>query len=507
MNSSVLQSSWMNRFPILLAPIIAGVGTLLFLLLTGQPEILLTLSLIFLVPLALFLTPSAALIHLYLTYLMFEGTFKIFSNYHPIIHVGSDILLIFVFTRLWIRHRSEGFKHLAQTRTQLYTIISFLALFWIWVLAQFFNPWGLGIVPSLAGLKVYFTPMLIFFTVAFFLKEDEIRTIPFYVLTLGLIQIAFALADWIIGPTLLANLHPRYASFLVKFMGETYRPFGTTAVPGAPSVWMYHTLVGALAVAYFLRLPKKKGKGPSQWWYVPLVCYLPLAFTVLIACQVRVILVRFVVMALIGGFFAGKRFSAALIAISIPLALLFSFQQNPEKINQQPQQEVLNRVGAAVARARSLENPETWLKAREGAWEGMKWVARYTTMGIGLSRVGASAGPWKERISADQHFGKDFSFADSLPRALFTEIGLGGLVAYALLMMVLLAQLVGTRHYLGYIVAANCFIMILAGYGSEGILYQPDASFFWLYSALAIRHRWRFHQQHGFSKTFGVCAY
>ena len=47
---------------------------------------------------AFVLVPTGALFPFYFLYLLFEGAIKILSNYNPILHVGSDIVLLATLT-------------------------------------------------------------------------------------------------------------------------------------------------------------------------------------------------------------------------------------------------------------------------------------------------------------------------------------------------------------------------------------------------------------------------
>jgi len=64
---------------------------------------------------------------------------------------------------------------------------------------------------------------------------------------------------------------------------------------------------------------------------------------------------------------------------------------------------------------------------------------------------------------------------------LFTEVGLGGLLAWMLLVGGIIVLLLLRKTREGRLVALCCAVYLVVGFASEGILYQPDAAFFWLY--------------------------
>ncbi len=428
--------------------------------------------------------PAGLMIPFYFTYLMFEGSLKVLLSYHPIVHVGSDLVLIGVFIRLFNRKlRDAGSDALRpDTRARLSVVVRCLLVFWLWVFVQFLNPSALGILPSLAGLKLYVMPALAFFSIAFLLNEHEVERLPYFIFCLGIVQALAALTDWLAGPHLLASLSANYTRAAFDFLkGYPYRPFGTTNLPGAPSIWMFHTFVGALLVRH-----ASTGRG----WKIAFFAFLPLCFATLIVCQVRLALIRTVI-ALVGGLaLTGKRaaFHVLLVAAVVSAGwILLAPKASPESIVTKA---VLGeRLAQAISRVRTLENLTTWKTARSGQWavDELFRRASVTWYGGGLSRVGAASTPWKSRLLDDKQYGAGFSFADNLYLAIFSELGIGGLLAFLLLSGAIVCQLAGSGHYAGRLAMLHCTVMLLSGYASEGVLYQPDASFFWSYAAIGFR--------------------
>jgi hypothetical protein len=423
---------------------------------------------------------------------MFEGALKLLTNYNPLIHVGSDVILIVTFLRLVSRFYHDENEDLApHVRVRLNRVVNYLILFWLWVLVQFFNPWGLGFVPSLAGLKVHVIPMLMLFVAGYLLTDEELKTIPPLLLAMGLFQAAFALLDWYLGPEVLPLLHPRYQETLLRFLqGFPYRPFGTTNLPGAPSLWMFHTLVGSVILLHLVSSGALAVSRPKLWNRL-FLAFIPLAFGTLVICQVRAAVLRFVLLAVVGLFLLGRRYVgyALFLLALVPAALAFAPKTDFQDLVALRDSGQGMRLQQALARLSTLRDTDAWKKARGGSWvlTTLTERARFSLSGAGLSRFGAAAGPWAHLIARDRYFKKDWVFSDNVFVALFTELGIGGVAAYVLLVGAVLWHLLHVGSKVAYISAAACAIMVASGFGSEGILFQPDASFFWFYAALGLR--------------------
>jgi hypothetical protein len=423
-------------------------------------------------------------LQIYFFYLLFEGGIKIWTNYNPIFHVGSDILLLSIFARLVVRKTTTDEMDGIVSRENIASkIVPFLIIFWLWVAVQFFNPWGIGLVPSLASLKIYVIPILLFFMVSFLMKDEEIRPLPYIILILGIIQAAAASIDGSLGDQVLPSMHPRYMQTLNgKFNGIFYRPFGTTNLPGGPAAWMYHCFVGAIIVC---ALEIKKQAITKSKWFIPVITYIVLALTTLAFCQVRTAAIKFVGIGLLGAAFLSPRKSIQAIVFVMVLGLVASADLGiklpiPGFID-------IDRAEVLLARYASLGSKETWTEARVGALDGMINLSEKTVMGIGLSRTGAASGPWQEKLKKEPMFGNRWAFSDNLYRAIFTELGIFGFFAFLLLFGAILWNLFNQHNFICKLIFVYTALYMVAGFASEGILYQPDAAFMWFYLAWAFR--------------------
>jgi hypothetical protein len=252
---------------------------------------------------------------------------------------------------------------------------------------------------------------------------------------------------------------------------------------------MFHGTMAALLVVRLLDDRKRAGtlsRSTGVAWRTAVMVFLPLGMATLFACQGRTVMLKSVALAVLGFASSAPRraLGTLLVAGAVIAAAAPYFRASIEQGEVVPE----SQAEQAVARLATLRSQETWTSARQGAWPAMVQLAGFTWNGIGLSRVGAASDPWIDEIKADPHFGQDWSFADNLWRCLFTEIGIGGLLAFLLLVFGVLLQLVGCRHYVGMLTALYSVLVLIAGFGSEAILYNPDAAMFWFNAAFALRY-------------------
>lgn len=435
--------------------------------------------------------PYPALFPFYFSYLMLEGAFKVWSHYHPLVHVGSDVILLFVFYRLWLRQGRERIVLDPKTARSVGILMKALCVYWLWVLLQFINPSNLGFAPSLAGLKLHVMPILCFVAAAYLLKKEELAVLPMTFLCLGVFQTGIAIIDWGTGPALWASLNPQYGEIFVRFLnGLPYRPFGTTYLPGAPSVWVFHTALGALLAWHAGKQPGMSGARWGSFKRALLTVFIPLATLTLVVCQVRLAFIRTAALSILGLVFGTRRGTQFLVVGSLAvLGLLVGTRSFSVREDYQSHELLSQRVRAAATRMATLGDAGTWQRARNGAWAFRELARRssQTISGVGLSRVSASSAPWAERIAQDRTYGPEWSFADNLFLAIFTELGLGGLLVYVGMLLTLVGLLFARGGFTGWLIGSYCLLMIVSGYASEGLLYQPDASPFWLFTGYGLR--------------------
>lgn len=414
-------------------------------------------------------------------FIWFQGFFKIVSNYHPLIHVGADIVILCLLAKMLI-FRQEYRKFPPFT---LLFIIHF-----IWLFVELFNPYSLGITASIAGSKVYITMFLLYFFGYFTIRNTaEVHKIFFLFVILALIQVVFSIYQGYNGANSVLSIHPGYQIQLNKFKGYAFRPFGLTHVPGGPSVYIYMVIPFVL---YFLISSKRTF---DKLLYFSL---LPAIGLTLIFCQVRSAIVKsifaFFIFSLLSfaskaNIFGKNKIRYFITTLIITVSTLFSLNyliDITEKESDDTEQ--------AVERSLSVFDIQSMEKARRGAWDRFILYAQQVPLGAGFSRVGAAAGAFEVLNANDPHFPRGHFFSDNLFVHLLIEVGLPGLILITFLALSILYF--GVKfwrnekdiHLIGPVIAilSSLCAIFIGSYGGEGLVYNPESGFFWLFSGVLV---------------------
>lgn len=475
-----------SRFTIILmgSCVLAGAALLSFFL---SAKVALLAGILGLGVLALLMMSLEHALMFFYFYLFCDGAIKILTNYHPLFHVSQDLIIIAITLRSLSDRANGGYSKFFRTPF-FYLVLTFL----LWILVQYLNPFGLGILPSVAGTKVYLSGIMIFLLSYQHLKKGAGERLLTWLVFLGLAEGALATIEYLFFQGFVFKLHPRYVTIAGdRFVGPLFRPFGTTSAPGAPSMWIFLTA----NIAVYLLMNAR-----SKFSRLLAGAHLLFAVPTLIFCQTRAALV----LSLLGCVLVLLQPNGGLIRrlalVGVVLGLLaslisfsglsfFSLVPGAEHLSEEQKTKLQDRF-------LSLQDKSTLKESRAGALEQSLKLAEKTTTGIGLSRVGAASAVWGSRIDSDPYFDRRWSFADNLYRAIFTEIGVFGLLAW--LMMILAPTLFllrsslrikGDRRLSALVWLCGTYpLMLLAGgFGSEGVLYNPSSGFMWLILAIGLK--------------------
>jgi hypothetical protein len=416
-------------------------------------------------------------------YLGFEGMAKILSGYNPIVHVGSDLLVCALTARWFLTFLIKRDK-LPEYKPPLTVIF---AAHFIWFLIEFLNPYSLGLIPSIAGAKLYIT-MTLLYAYGFYLCTDlkEIHWFMGIWIVIGALQVILSLQQAAIGPASVLMISGNYAEPLRKFRGQAFRPFGMTALAGGPSIFIF--LIGPFLL-YFLVQAK------SVLLKVALGLLIPASVVVITFCQVRSALIKMMIgsaLFILLGFTQAPREIKKKIFFSVPIAALLLIFLLPKMTSHWVEYQGEN--AAALERTMSTFDPTKISGARAGAMDRIVSAAVRVPLGAGLSRTGAAAGKFAAEVSADPYFPEGF-FSDNFWAAVISELGIpGALIITIIMVMIVIRGAKGLRLIKNPGVSAaqavilSSLIMIIVGlWGAEGILYNPEAAFFWFFSGVLMR--------------------
>ncbi len=429
--------------------------------------------------------PLEASLFLVIVFIWFQGFLKIISNFHPFIHVGADITVIALLVK--VLFQNFGQKKKAPPLTWLFV----LHFFWIFIVL--FNPYSLGLIPSLAGSKIYISMFLLYFF-GYYLTNSlkDVKKLFVLFAVLGAIQTFFTIYQGLRGPSSVLSLHPAYRIPLAKMGQYSFRPFGLTNLPGGPSVYIYMLLP---ILAYFIYYTR------SHWMRFLAVALIPLVGVALFMCQIR-----------------------SAIAKAVIAMVLFIFSLSTSRLPISLSRRLMNLAGTATLgcliayamisilgystdsyedNARSIErslttfNLDSMSTARRGNLDRFIRYAGEVPLGAGFSRVGAAAGAFSDLQKTDPHFTPGHFFSDNLFILLVIEIGIPGMLIVTAMILCILylgfrvwrtevrPQILGPQMAILSSLAA----IALGSYGAEGIVYNPESCFFWLFAGVMMAMR------------------
>ena len=436
-----------------------------------------------LVAVCVFTLPYRWAIRILFFYLGFEGMAKILSGYNPVVHVGSDLLVVGL-TAKWFLTFLMKREKLPEYKPPLLVLFG---AHLVWFLIEFANPYSLGLIPSLAGAKVYIT-MALLYAYGFYLCNDlkEIRWFMGIWVFIGAIQVITSLHQAAIGPSSVLMISSNYAEPLRKFRGYAFRPFGTTALAGGPAVFIF--LMGPFLL-YFLIHTR------SILLKIFLALLIPSAIVAIAFCQVRSALIKIMIgsaLFILLGFTRASREVKKRIFFSVPAVALVLIFLLPKLTAHWIEYQGENAM--ALERTMSTFDATKISGARAGAFERMVAAAIQVPLGAGLSRTGAAAGKFADLIERDPFFPNGF-FGDNFWASVISEIGIpGALIITLIIGMVLTRGALGLKQIKNpeistiQAVVLSSLIMIVFGlWGAEAILYNPEAAFFWFFSGVLMR--------------------
>lgn len=431
------------------------------------------------------------------TFIWFQGFFKIVSNYHPFIHLGADVVVIALLFKILFK-QNEIYKK-APPFTWLF------AVHFCWIFIILFNPYSLSLASNIAGAKIYVSMFLLYFFGYYFVNSlKEVKKIFMVFISLSAVQTVFTIYQGLKGPSSVLSLHSGYQVQLAKLGSYAFRPFGLTHVPGGPSVYIYVTLPFLIYFIFFSKI---------NWLRLASALLLPLMGVALFLCQVRSAIIKAIVALFIFVVALGtshikvgvsRRFTyilgSASLAVLSGLVMYFILGYSVESYED-------NEM--AIERSLSTFDVDSMKIARRGNWDRFVKYATEVPFGAGFSRVGAAAGAFTDLQKGDPYFTKGHFFSDNLFILLVIEIGIPGFLIVTTLLLGILffgykiwrtetrEELIGPQMAIW----SSLVAIAIGSYGAEGIVYNPESGFFWLFAGIMMAMN-----DSGFNKSIDLKA-
>lgn len=421
-----------------------------------------------------------------LTFFFLEGQGRILWEYQGWSRVAFDITLVVAVTRVFIINKKFYDKRIIPL-----PIIILIACHFLWYTVQFSNIYAASFFGVAGALKVYVFPILLFlgFSQSDLLPEKEgFTSLLITFAAILVLELALNYYQMQLKQNFLYKISSYYYTATKNgiFTNLLFRPFATTQLPGALSVFIFLT-VGFLYIR------------PLSW-KMSFLRFPLILFSVfnLIICQVRSALIKYLlVLALI---YVGKMIfqrlhpKKLLPQIIIILTALIVIQNvnwsfiHSNDIN----------LSEAIERFTTLSDVGKIKSQRiDGDTFFTKVFAQVSEypMGVGPGMTGAAASVNQEALAQDPILNsKSLWTHDNLFISLFIDLGIG---AFFYIAMIFLIPIYFTKELISYykskdekpfsqiLACTSSLIVILIGnWGALGLTYNPESFIFWFFSAL-----------------------
>ncbi len=429
----------------------------------------------------------------FFVYLSIEGLVKLVGNYHPIVHIGVDIVL-WTILAVWLA------RAVVQRRTRLPRVPFFtlLLLFVIWVSLLVFSPYTASFFVGAAALKIHLSMIPLYFLGFLFASHpDAPRRFVRAMTIVWTLAFALTLMQYIGGPGSLFDFSgPALARFAYFF---EWRPFGTTALPGGEAIfalialpfafylilrgdyslrdpWVLATVVGSLAV--FLV------SGVRQVFLGSLIIVIGMMALQLVRGRGRAAVVGAAVVCIGAATYVGVR------EYVLPAA-----QVSLEDATGIPQ---IWRERNPVDRFLTLLDRRTYTSARRGGFALVWDRIKSAPFGVGLGRTGSAASALGGALEQDRlstSLQERFGFQDNYFAAMIVETGIPGTLIMTIILVGLGLRAVRLSRraptvedsVFGSLVAGYMLAMLVMSWGSQPLLANPTIAFFWFLGGMAGR--------------------
>lgn len=426
-------------------------------------------------------------------YLSIEGMVKLAGNYHPIVHIGVDVVL-WAIVGVWVA------KAILQRRTRLPRVPFFtvLVLHVVWVSLLVFSPYTASIFVGVASLKIHLSMIPLYFIGFLFASSaDTPRRFIRALTVVWCFAFALTLVQYMGGPGSLFDFSGPALSRFAYF--HEWRPFGTTAIPGGEAVFALMALPFAL---YLVLSGRHRLRDP--WIIATIVGSLAVFF---VSGVRQLFLGSFIMLLGMMGLQVmrgrGRAFGVsvalaglgAVTYIGVAEYVLPAAQVSLEDATGIPD---LWRERNPLDRFQTLLQGETYRSARKGAiplvWNRIKSAP----LGVGLGRTGSAASALGSGLTDDRfnaQLQQEFGFQDNFFAAMIVETGIPGTLLLTIMMIGLGIRAVRLSRQaptledsvFGALVAGYMLSIFVMSWGSQPLLANPTLAFFWFLGGMASR--------------------
>lgn len=418
-----------------------------------------------------------------------EGQGRVVWGYNPFFRIVFDLLVILATSKNFISHKKLYRSEIIPSYLKYFIFFHFL-----WYLLLLFNPIGVPFYYSILTAKYYIAPILLFFSFTLSYKDinDEfIASIIKTIVIFSSVQVILSIFQMYHKEDFMYSISGYYKNLFTKFevfTGQAYRPWGTTHMPGAPSVYLFLS-VGVI----FLTKSKKISSKIFKVIYVACSWFALLLLQVRSAWMKHIAIVAFS----LGFYFLTQKNRAAniikfLVIISVITFAIFNNFQLYQKYAFG-----LDLEGS-IDRIKQIDSIDKMSKKRSGVSTIFSvGVKNFRLLGFGLGLGGGvNLKAFKDeqnrlRVNENIHF---WSF-DNFFLFSFQELGLGaffyiGIYFFTIIYLITIVIKSFKCKYKSSIISAVslvvCFVLFIGAWGAVSLCFNPDSFYFWMWASLGI---------------------
>ncbi len=433
----------------------------------------------------------------FIIFSFFEGQGRVLWGYNPIFRLVFDIFLSLIALRGIIITKQFFAKGIVPNSIRL-----FFTLHMIWFCLELFNPNGAGFFASLATAKYYVFPFLLFFLFLNFPIDLDSKWVQKNLMIYFITIISLAgltIVQNINGDTFMDGISMNYKILFPayeNFRGLTFRPWGTTFVPGGMGV--YYFLSCGLILLIRPKILSKKLPLQALSRLTLLLGGLIILFSSFIG-QVRSATMKMVAVFLIFNFlkFLGSKYKAKYTA-SVFVLFFIGFALSTTSLSSILPFDI--DIDMALSRWEGLANSDI-TSHRAGMNEIIHNLEKRAELpfgyGVGMTQSFLPAFGERRAQYVDIPLWYFWSM-DNLVAFLILELGIGALFYIFLILSVntsllgMTISLLRKGEYKRFKIVGLSFTMVfiitIFAWGSVSIPFNPVSFFFWFWAALGISH-------------------
>lgn len=421
-----------------------------------------------------------------ITLLFVEGQGRLVWEYQGWSRIIFDITCMIAILRIFITHRK-----FYDPKVVPLPLIVLISLHFIWYIVQFSNVNAASVFGVASAMKIYIFPIFLFLGITMSNLSVQSKHFRYFSLTfiiLMILELSLSVYQYQEKEALVFQISSYYfkATRDGVFTGLLYRPFATTYLPGAFSIFIFLTI----GIMFF----KKTN------WKFSLLRFFIIGFSIynLILSQVRSALVKYalIIFIIYLGDLLFHRFSfrkvvplvfGIFLTIFLAKSVLVNFLNTEDE-----------NIEYAVERASSLTDSSKLKSQRIDVDTFFNVVSEKISdypIGVGPGMTGAAASINSDFLKSDPIFNARTLWTyDNLFISLIIDLGIGAFIYVAILLIIPIYFLrslfafykekMQEPYQIILVCTASLTVIILGNWGALGIPYNPESFFFWFFSGI-----------------------